>query len=206
MSWSPAAETKRLGGPLRGAAGLIEGYASLFGVVDLAGDLVEPGAFTKSLARRGTAQIRCLFQHDPAEPIGAWEFLREDSRGLFARGRLNLAVGRAREVAALLEQGAIDGLSIGFKTVRARRDRRAGVRRLSEIDLWEISVVTFPMLPDARVIAPGAARSVRCRPRPSEARGSGPRLSGARTRDDAASLGPLPSRLRREPGTTAKHP
>ncbi len=150
MSWSPAAETKRLGGALRGTAGVIEGYASLFGVVDLSGDLVEPGAFATSLKRRGTAQIRCLFQHDPAEPIGAWEFLREDARGLFARGRLNLAVGRAREVAAL-EQGAIDGLSIGFKTVRARRDRRVGVRRLVEIDLWEISVVTFPMLPEARV-------------------------------------------------------
>jgi phage head maturation protease len=131
--------------------------------------------------------------------------LREDSRGLFARGRLNLAVARAREVAALLEQGAIDGLSIGFKTVRARRDRRAGIRRLAEIDLWEISVVTFPMLPEARVMAPSAPRSARCRPRPSEARGRGPRLSGTQTRDDAASLGPLPSRLRREPGTTPKH-
>lgn len=140
--------------PATATAGIISGYASLFGVVDLSGDLVEPGAFARSLRRRGTGAVRMLFQHDPSEPIGLWDAIVEDRHGLHARGTLNLGVVRAREIAALLAQGAIDGLSIGFKTVRARR--LGGVRRIAEIDLWEISVVTFPMLPDARVMHAGA--------------------------------------------------
>ncbi|MBL8584234.1 MAG: HK97 family phage prohead protease [Rhizobiaceae bacterium] len=131
--------------------GTFAGYASLFGVVDLAKDVVEPGAFARSVASRGAAGIRMLFQHDPGEPIGAWSEVREDSRGLFVRGRLATDVARAREVLALMRGGALDGLSIGFKAVRAARDARTGIRRIREADLWEISVVTFPMLPGARV-------------------------------------------------------
>lgn len=134
-----------------GADGTFSGYASIFGKADLTGDLIEPGAFARSLRQRGPAGIRMLFQHDPAQPIGVWCDIREDRRGLVVTGRLTLEVGRAREVLSLLRAGAIDGLSIGFRTVRARADRRGGTRRLSEIDLWEISVVTFPMLPGARV-------------------------------------------------------
>ena len=146
-----APELKRaLLSPAVSADGAIDGYASLFGVVDLGHDRVEPGAFAKSLARRGARGVRFLFQHDPAEPIGAWSGMVEDARGLRVAGRLNLAVARAREVHALLRQGALDGLSIGFRAVRTAREA-GGVRRLIEIDLWEVSVVTFPMLPDARV-------------------------------------------------------
>jgi HK97 family phage prohead protease len=132
------------------AGDAIAGYASLFGRVDLGGDLVVPGAFARSLKGRGARGIRMLFQHDPAEPIGTWDVVREDARGLYVQGRLALGVGRAREVAALLRQGAVDGLSIGFKAERARRDR-TGIRRLEQVDLWEVSVVTFPMLPGAKV-------------------------------------------------------
>ena len=131
--------------------GTFSGYASLFGAVDLAKDVVEPGAFARSLASRGTAGIRMLFQHDPAEPIGSWSEIREDARGLFVRGRLATDVARAREVLSLMRGGALDGLSIGFRSVRASRDPRTGIRRIREADLWEISVVTFPMLPGARV-------------------------------------------------------
>jgi HK97 family phage prohead protease len=134
-----------------GAPGLFEGYASLFGVADLGRDVVEPGAFRESLARRGMRGIKLLWQHDPGEPIGRWLSLAEDARGLKVRGQLNLAVGRAREIHALMREGAIDGLSIGFRTERARTDGKSGLRRLAKIDLWEISVVTFPMLPGARV-------------------------------------------------------
>lgn len=130
--------------------GAIEGYASLFGVVDLGRDRVERGAFAASLRRRGSTGVRFLFQHDPAEPLGAWTSVVEDERGLRVRGQLNLAVARAREVQALLRQGALDGLSIGFRAVRSVREA-GGVRKLLEIDLWEVSVVTFPMLPAARV-------------------------------------------------------
>lgn len=135
------------------ADGSFSGYASLFGEADLSRDVVMPGAFVKSLRRRGARGVRMLFQHDPAAPIGVWREIREDARGLFVRGRLTPEVARAREVLALMRAGAIDGLSIGFRTVRGRTDAKTGVRRLLEVDLWEISVVTFPLLPAARVSA-----------------------------------------------------
>ena len=133
------------------ASGLFTGYASLLGAVDLGRDAVDRGAFSRSLATRGAKGIRMLFQHDPAEPIGTWEELIEDARGLRVRGRLALGSAKAREVHALMRSGALDGLSIGFRTARARTDPRTGIRHIVEADLWEISVVTFPMLPDARV-------------------------------------------------------
>ncbi len=128
---------------------VIEGHACLFGVVDLGRDMVLPGAFAESLARG--AAVRMLYQHDPAEPIGVWTDIREDARGLYVRGRLSPAVARARECAALVREGALDGLSIGFKAVEARTDPKTRVRRLSRIDLWEVSIVTFPMQPGARL-------------------------------------------------------
>ncbi|PSJ61653.1 HK97 family phage prohead protease [Pseudaminobacter soli (ex Li et al. 2025)] len=131
--------------------GTFSGYASLFGKVDLGKDVVERGAFARSLKARGASGIRMLFQHDPNEPIGAWTEIREDARGLFVRGRLAKDVGRARDVLNLMRGGALDGLSIGFHAVRTRRDAASGVRRILEADLWEISIVTFPMLPEARV-------------------------------------------------------
>lgn len=131
--------------------GSFSGYASLFGEVDLAKDRIERGAFAASLAERGAAGVRMLYQHDPAEPIGAWKTIREDARGLYVEGLLSPGVARAREVHALMKTGALDGLSIGFRTVRAKRDPATRVRRILEADLWEISVVTFPMLPSARV-------------------------------------------------------
>ena len=116
-----------------------------------------PGAFSGSIRKRGAGGVRMLFQHDPATPIGVWEEIREDARGLFVRGRLTTDVARAREVLALMRAGAIDGLSIGFRTVRGRTDAKTGVRRLLEVDLWEISVVTFPAAPGARV---GAVKGI----------------------------------------------
>ena len=132
-------------------SGSFSGYASLFGEVDLGKDCVERGAFLKSLARRGAKGVRMLFQHDPAEPIGAWRVIREDARGLYVEGVLAEGVARAREVLELMRKGALDGLSIGFQTVRAKSDPKSGIRRILEADLWEISIVTFPMLPSARI-------------------------------------------------------
>ena len=133
--------------------GEFEGYASLFNREDLGHDIVLPGAFKQSLAARGVDGVRLLFQHDPAEPIGVWEELREDGRGLYAKGRLVPDVKRGREVLSLMRAGAVDGLSIGFRSTRATRDAKTGIRRLAQIDLWEISIVTFPMLPEARISA-----------------------------------------------------
>lgn len=135
------------------ASGLFEGYASLFGTADLGRDIVAPGAFTDSLRRRGPAGVKMLWQHEASEPIGTWLSIEEDTRGLKVRGRLNLAVARAREILALMREGAVDGLSIGFRTRKAVTDRKTGLRTLLSVDLWEISVVTFPMHPGARVTA-----------------------------------------------------
>jgi uncharacterized protein len=129
------------------------GYASLFGTEDQGGDIVMPGAFRAAVAERGATGIRMLFQHDPREPIGVWDHITEDVRGLFVRGHLIEDSPRAREILALIRGGALDGLSIGFRARRATRDARTGQRRLYDIDLWEISIVTFPMLPGARVTA-----------------------------------------------------
>ena len=133
--------------------GQFEGYASLFRLPDLGKDVVEPGAFRETLARRGPGGVKLLWQHDPSEPIGRWLALTEDRTGLFVRGQLSLAVARARELHALMREGAIDGLSIGFRAERARTEPRTGLRRIERIDLWEVSVVTFPMLPQARISA-----------------------------------------------------
>jgi HK97 family phage prohead protease len=150
----PGAPSFRYAGlTLKGVSGdgTFSGYASLFGEVDLGRDAIERGAFAASIEKRGAGGVRMLFQHDPAEVIGRWTVLREDERGLYVEGKLATDVERAREVLALMKAGALDGLSIGFRAVKTRADRKAGVRRILEADLWEISVVTFPMLPTARV-------------------------------------------------------
>ncbi len=133
---------------------LIEGYASLFGREDQGRDVVEPGAYAGSLLRLAQAggRVRMLWQHDPAQPIGVWEEVREDARGLWVKGRLLTDVDRGREAASLLASGAIDGLSIGYRTLRATKDAQ-GRRHLAEVELWEVSLVTFPMLAAARVQA-----------------------------------------------------
>ncbi len=133
-----------------GTDGTFEGYASVFGVVDQGMDMVERGAFAKTLGKR---QVKMLWQHDMAQPIGVWEEIREDERGLFVKGRLLPEVDKGREAIALLKAGAIDSMSIGYRTVEAEADSAngRGVRKLTEIDLFEISLVTFPMLPDAKV-------------------------------------------------------
>lgn len=132
----------------------IEGYASIFNVPDLNGDIVAPGAFAKSLNKN--AKPALLYQHAAEAPIGRWLSFREDARGLFVKGELILSSARAREVHALLEGGAMDGLSIGYQTVRSMRV--AAGRRILQADLWEVSVVTFPMAPGARVTRIGPAR------------------------------------------------
>ncbi len=139
--------------------GVFAGYASLFDVADLGRDVIAPGAFRDTLKSRGASGIKMLFQHDPAQPIGLWTTIHEDARGLYVEGRLLTDVANAREVASLMRAGVLDGLSIGFRALKSRRDKRTGIRRIEAVDLWEISVVTFPMQPDARVTAPPQAAS-----------------------------------------------
>ncbi|MFZ7090417.1 HK97 family phage prohead protease [Primorskyibacter sp. 2E233] len=134
----------------------IEGYASLFGACDQGGDVVSKGAYARSLARltKEGRGVKMLWQHDPAQPIGIWDEVREDERGLYVKGRLLDSVEKGREAAALIEAGAIDGLSIGYRTLKAAKNDK-GQRLLTELELWEVSLVTFPMLPSARVASKG---------------------------------------------------
>ena len=147
------------------AAPRLSGYASLFDEVDGGGDVVAPGAYAASLARLKAEgrRIKMLWQHDPSQPIGIWDEVAEDARGLKVSGRLLDAVEKGREAAALLSAGAIDGLSIGYRTVRAEKDGK-GRRRLLEVDLWEVSLVTFPMFAQSR----GHRRSPKAPRRPLE--------------------------------------
>jgi hypothetical protein len=126
------------------------GYASLFNVRDAAGDIVMPGAFRRSLSQRSVSHVRMLFQHKPEEPVGVWDRIMETAQGLYVTGRLLLGSRRALDLAHLIDGRAVDGLSIGYRAVKATRGQD-GVRLLRDIDLWEISLVTFPMLDGARI-------------------------------------------------------
>ncbi len=131
----------------------IEGYASIFNEPDLNGDVIIRGAFGKKFIPAAQSRAKMLYQHKAEEPIGVWTDIYEDQKGLFVRGYLILDNDLARNVWHLLRSGALDGLSIGFKTLKSSRLRKG--RKLSEIDLWEISIVTFPMAPEARITAVG---------------------------------------------------
>jgi hypothetical protein len=129
--------------------GTFEGYASVFGVVDQGLDVVAPGAFRASLSTG--RKVKMLWQHDTSKVIGVYESIAEDDYGLKVKGRLLADVKQGAEALILLRAGAIDSMSIGYRVREAEADGR--VRRLTAIDLMEISLVTFPMLPDALVTA-----------------------------------------------------
>ncbi|MBC7504298.1 MAG: HK97 family phage prohead protease [Sandarakinorhabdus sp.] len=124
----------------------IAGYASVFNVPDKGGDVVLKGAFASA-----GRPVPLLWQHDASEPVGIVEAMSEDARGLRITARI-VDAGRGAAAAALLRAGAIDGLSFGYRVKAARADRLRGVRELSQLDLIEVSLVTFPMQPLARVL------------------------------------------------------
>lgn len=131
--------------------GSFEGYASRFGEVDLGRDAVQPGAFTKSLRDRPASRVKMLREHNRSEPIGTFSEISEDGTGLRVKGRLILDTVKGRETYALMKAGALDTLSIGYRTKASRLDKTKGVRLLDEVELHEISIVTFGMLPTATV-------------------------------------------------------
>ena len=137
---------------------VIEGYASLFGVEDLAGDVVRAGAFARSL-RRG-AGVGMLLQHLGGRTAGRWTKMREDGRGLFVRGFVSDETAAGQAALGMIADKALDGLSIGF-VARDWSPRAVRGRELREIELREISLVTSPMLPGARFAAAGGDFAVR---------------------------------------------
>ena len=133
--------------------GTFEGYGSIFGNVDSYGEKVMPGAFVESLARhkREGTNVLMLWNHDAREPIGVWEDLAEDAKGLWGKGRFLLDIQRAREVHALAKAKAIGGLSIGYRETDTDQD--GAVRLLKKLELYEISPVSFPANRRARIEA-----------------------------------------------------
>jgi HK97 family phage prohead protease len=135
-------------------AGVIEGYASKFGLLDRVGDIMEKGAFKATLAdwKRRKAMPPILWQHDPYTPIGLWTELKEDDVGLYAKGQLLLDIPQGAIARSLIKAKAVRGLSIGYMTEEREIDRQTGARRLKKVALWEISPVTFPALPEAQIV------------------------------------------------------
>ena len=136
-----------------GDDGTIEGYASVFGVVDNWDDIIAPGAFAATIAEHKAAGTMpaMLWQHYSDDPIGVWMDMAEDAKGLRIKGKLCLETNCGKEAYALLKVGAISGLSVGFVTKAYTYDTETDIRTLTEIDLWEVSLVTFPANAKARV-------------------------------------------------------
>lgn len=130
--------------------GYFAGYASVFDVIDNQRDIIVHGAFRQTLKDR-TSEIKLLWQHQQSDPIGVFHNIKEDEVGLYVEGQLLLEVAKAKEAYALLKAGAVKGLSIGYSPVQYHIDAESGVRYLSELELWEISLVTFPANPVANV-------------------------------------------------------
>ena len=136
------------------AKGVFTGYGSIFGNEDQGNDIVQKGAFTKSLNERPASKVKMLFQHKTDEPIGVFTDIYEDQKGLFVKGQLAMGTQKGRETYELLKMGALDGMSIGFKADPQKQgynENKRGVRTLKEVDLMEISLVTFPMNEEAMV-------------------------------------------------------
>lgn len=124
-------------------SGTVEGYGSVYGVEDKGGDIVAVNAFKASLDSGRMPKM--LWQHDPSTPIGVWDDVSEDQRGLVVKGRLNLDTTAGRDALGNLRMKSVDGLSIGYRTIDADFDQKSGIRTIKEAELWEVSVVTFPM-------------------------------------------------------------
>jgi HK97 family phage prohead protease len=126
----------------------------VFGNVDIVDDIIHPGAFSKTLQERGD-QIRVLWSHDGSEPIGKPVEMREDEKGLYVKAMIS-DTRRGRDALALLKDGAVDGLSIGYDPIEvdySAKDEDGEIRNLRELRLWEFSIVAFPANEAARVLA-----------------------------------------------------
>jgi HK97 family phage prohead protease len=142
--------------------GGFEGYASTMDL-DRGGDVIEMGAFDRSLARhkgRGS-KPKMLWNHNPDKVVGVWDEFSQDDRGLYVKGRCVTTTTIGKDCHELLRAGAIDSMSIGYMTREAEYEDGGEVRRLKEVDLWEVSLVTFPMNEEARVTAVKRIESIR---------------------------------------------
>jgi len=146
-------ETKHIPMELKasGEQGTFSGYGSIFGNVDLHGDIVEKGAFAETLKERPIEHVGLYWMHDPREPIGKWSIMEEREEGLWVEGKLTLGVSRAREVYELMKDGAVTGLSIGYRTRKYDLDGENDIRILKDVELFEVSAVSGPANEEARI-------------------------------------------------------
>lgn len=133
------------------AEGTFEGHASIFNIKDLHDDIVLPGAFKKSLKKRPAKKVKLLRGHNGNNLIGQFTEMHEDDKGLFVKGKLLMQIQAAAETFLLLKEGILDSLSIGFQTIVDEFDSKTGIRKLIELELFEVSLVTFPAQPSALV-------------------------------------------------------
>ncbi|PRX16932.1 prohead peptidase [Orenia metallireducens] len=137
--------------------GIFTGYAAVFGNVDDGGDLIQPGAFTKTL-KHNKDRIKICWQHDPYSPIGKPIEMKEDKKGLFVKGQIsNTSLGK--DVKILLKDGVINELSIGYDTVK--KEWKDGVRHLKELKLYEFSPVTWAMNDEALITSVKANEDIK---------------------------------------------
>ena len=136
-----------------GDDGVIEGYGSVFDVRDSYSDIVVKGAFAASIKshRENKSMPAMLWQHDTSTILGVWTDMAEDAKGLRLKGKLAMDTVKGKEAHALLKMGALNGLSIGFMTKQAQYDEKTEIRTLTEVEIWETSIVTFPANTSARV-------------------------------------------------------
>jgi HK97 family phage prohead protease len=147
------------------AQGVFTGYGSIFGNEDQGNDIMKKGAFTKSLTKRPASKVKMLYQHKTDEPIGIFTDMYEDNKGLYVKGQLAMGTQKGREAYELLKMGALDGMSIGFRADPEKQgynENKRGIRTLKEVDLMEISLVTFPMNESALIESvKGNAKNIR---------------------------------------------
>ncbi|WP_339045641.1 HK97 family phage prohead protease [Candidatus Mesenet endosymbiont of Agriotes lineatus] len=134
-----------------GENGIFSGYASVFNIVDEQDDVILPGAFTETILKKA-GRIKLLWQHQHDEPIGNILEINENKVGLYIVANLLLDLQKAREAYVMLKSGTIDSLSIGYVPLQYDVDQKTGVRALNKVDLWEVSLVTFPANSHSRVI------------------------------------------------------
>lgn len=135
--------------------GAFEGYGSVYGTLDTYADVVASGAFKRTLRehKKAGTMPAMLWQHRPSEPIGVWTSMKEDGKGLFVTGQLAVKTSLGADAYELLKMKAINGMSIGYQTVQSTIDDKKKIRTLTDVDLWEVSLVTFPANTDARIQA-----------------------------------------------------
>jgi len=133
--------------------GSFEGYASVFNNKDLGNDVIKQGSFSNTIKSKKPKQIKLLYQHKTDEPIGVIDSLVEDTRGLKIKGRLAMGTQKGREVFELMKMGALDSMSIGYRLSQDdyKYSDKLKKRTISNLDLMEVSMVTFPMNPKAKV-------------------------------------------------------